>query len=214
MSDLSLRRSGLVCLVTGVAGGALALVLVAWPTNVDDTLLRYPFRNGLPNRAGRLRRPSPRPRGRCRRPCPLRGSGAWGRGAKRCLAARRRHRHAHRLRAARDAVRRVDQRGRQRRADGRGVRHLLHPDGGRSDPGRNRRAAREGLVGMARLDPNGDRRRPVCNAHPRHVRRLRRRPPRNRRVDADVRSAGGWSLYAESMDRVRTRFGTQAVAAG
>lgn len=43
MSDLSLRRCGLVCLVTGIAGGALAFVLLAWPTNVDDTLLRYPF---------------------------------------------------------------------------------------------------------------------------------------------------------------------------
>jgi len=43
MSDLSLRCSGLVCLITGIAGGALALVLLAWPTNVDDTLLRYPF---------------------------------------------------------------------------------------------------------------------------------------------------------------------------
>lgn len=43
MSGLSLRRCGLVCLVTGIAGGALALVLLAWPTNVDDTLLRYPF---------------------------------------------------------------------------------------------------------------------------------------------------------------------------
>lgn len=43
MSDFSLRRSGLVCMVTGITGAALALVVLAWPTNVDDTLLRYPF---------------------------------------------------------------------------------------------------------------------------------------------------------------------------
>jgi hypothetical protein len=43
MSDRSLRLSGLVCLVTGVIGAALAGVLLAWPTSVDDSLLRYPF---------------------------------------------------------------------------------------------------------------------------------------------------------------------------
>ncbi len=43
MSDLSLRRCGLVCLVAGIVGAALALVLLAWQTTVDDTLLRYPF---------------------------------------------------------------------------------------------------------------------------------------------------------------------------
>jgi len=43
MSELSLRRSGLVCLVTGIVGGALAVLLLAWPTDVDDSLLRYPF---------------------------------------------------------------------------------------------------------------------------------------------------------------------------
>lgn len=43
MTDLSLRRSGLVCLVTGIVGAALAVVLLAWPTDVDDSLLRYPF---------------------------------------------------------------------------------------------------------------------------------------------------------------------------
>ena len=43
MSELSLRRSGLICLVAGIVGGALAVVLLAWPTDVDDSLLRYPF---------------------------------------------------------------------------------------------------------------------------------------------------------------------------
>lgn len=43
MSELALRRSGLVCLVTGIGGAALAAVLLAWPTDVDDSLLRYPF---------------------------------------------------------------------------------------------------------------------------------------------------------------------------
>src|SRR5687768_3886122 len=43
MSELSLRRSGLICFVTGIVGAALAVVLLAWPTDVDDSLLRYPF---------------------------------------------------------------------------------------------------------------------------------------------------------------------------
>ena len=43
MSELALRRSGLVSLVTGFVGAALAGVLLAWPTHVDDSLLRYPF---------------------------------------------------------------------------------------------------------------------------------------------------------------------------
>jgi hypothetical protein len=43
MSDLSLRRCGLVCLLTGIVGGLAALALLAWPTNVDDDLLRHPF---------------------------------------------------------------------------------------------------------------------------------------------------------------------------
>jgi hypothetical protein len=38
-----LGRSGLVCLVTGIVGAALAGLLLAWPTEVDDSLLRYPF---------------------------------------------------------------------------------------------------------------------------------------------------------------------------
>jgi hypothetical protein len=38
-----LGRSGLVCLWTGIVGAALAVVLLAWPTDVDDSLLRYPF---------------------------------------------------------------------------------------------------------------------------------------------------------------------------
>lgn len=43
MSELSLRRCGLICLWTGIVGGVLAGVLLAWPTDVDDSLLRYPF---------------------------------------------------------------------------------------------------------------------------------------------------------------------------
>jgi hypothetical protein len=43
MSELSLRRSGLVCFVTGIVGAALAVVLLVWPTDVDDSLLRHPF---------------------------------------------------------------------------------------------------------------------------------------------------------------------------
>jgi hypothetical protein len=43
MSDLALRRAGLVCLVTGLLGGALAVVLLGWPTDVDEDLVRYPF---------------------------------------------------------------------------------------------------------------------------------------------------------------------------
>lgn len=43
MSELALLRSGLVCMVTGIVGAALAVVLLAWPTDVDDSLLRYPF---------------------------------------------------------------------------------------------------------------------------------------------------------------------------
>src|SRR5687768_6036165 len=43
MSDSAIRRSGLVCLVTGLLGGALAILLLAWPTDVDEDLLRYPF---------------------------------------------------------------------------------------------------------------------------------------------------------------------------
>ena len=43
MPDLALRRAGLVCLVSGLLGGALAVVLLLWPTDVDVDLLRYPF---------------------------------------------------------------------------------------------------------------------------------------------------------------------------
>jgi hypothetical protein len=43
MSELALRRAGLLCLVTGIVGGALAVLLLVWPTDVDDSLLRYPF---------------------------------------------------------------------------------------------------------------------------------------------------------------------------
>ena len=43
MSRSGVGRSGLVCMVTGIVGAALAVVLLAWPTDVDDSLLRYPF---------------------------------------------------------------------------------------------------------------------------------------------------------------------------
>ena len=43
MSDALVRRCGLVCFVVGLVGAALALLLLAWPTEVDDALLRYPF---------------------------------------------------------------------------------------------------------------------------------------------------------------------------
>lgn len=43
MTDSMIRRSGLVCLVTGVVGAIAAGVLLAWPTSVDQDLLRYPF---------------------------------------------------------------------------------------------------------------------------------------------------------------------------
>ena len=43
MSRISVGRCGLVCFVFGLVGAALALLLLAWPTEVDDALLRYPF---------------------------------------------------------------------------------------------------------------------------------------------------------------------------
>ncbi len=43
MSDSLLRLCGLACLVTGVVGALAAGVLLAWPTSVDEDLLRYPF---------------------------------------------------------------------------------------------------------------------------------------------------------------------------
>lgn len=43
LSRSGLSRSGLVCLVTGIVGAALAVLMLAWPTEVDDSLLRYPF---------------------------------------------------------------------------------------------------------------------------------------------------------------------------
>lgn len=43
MSPSSLRLSGVVCLATGLVGALAAVVLLAWPTSVDEDLLRYPF---------------------------------------------------------------------------------------------------------------------------------------------------------------------------
>lgn len=43
MTDTAIRRCGLVCLVTGLLGGAMAVLLLAWPTDVDEEMLRYPF---------------------------------------------------------------------------------------------------------------------------------------------------------------------------
>ena len=43
LSRSNLGRAGLLCLVTGILGAVLAGVLLAWPTDVDDSLLRYPF---------------------------------------------------------------------------------------------------------------------------------------------------------------------------
>jgi hypothetical protein len=43
MSDSTLRRAGLVCLVTGILGALSAVVLLVWPPQVDESLLSYPF---------------------------------------------------------------------------------------------------------------------------------------------------------------------------
>jgi hypothetical protein len=43
MSEIALRRAGLLCLVAGLLGAASAVVLIAWPPQVDESLVSYPF---------------------------------------------------------------------------------------------------------------------------------------------------------------------------